>query len=248
MRGTTGSSSASAPRSGGSSAPTAAGGSTPGKDVLVVGTGNTGAEIAVDLVEGGAARVQLSARTPPNIVLRAFAGVPTQALGIALRPLPAGVVDPLVGVFQRITIGDLTRYGVPRPPRGMYTQVLRDGVIPILDMGIIAALKRGQVEVVRGVAAFDGAEVVLDGGGRVRPAVVIAATGYRRGLEPLCGHLGLLRPDGNPAVHGPATHPDAPRLHFIGYSNPISGNLREMAKDARRIARALKRGLGSRPS
>jgi putative flavoprotein involved in K+ transport len=40
-------------------------------------------------------------------------------------------------------------------------------------------------------------------------------------------------------VHGPVTHPEAPGLHFIGYTNPISGNLRELGIDARRIARAV---------
>jgi hypothetical protein len=37
----------------------------------------------------------------------------------------------------------------------------------------------------------------------------------------------------------------APRLHFIGYSNPISGNLREIAIDARKVARAVAKELGS---
>lgn len=210
-----------------------------GRDVLVVGSGNSGAEIAVDLVEGGAARVRLSARTIPNIIPRAIAGVPTQALGILLRPLPPRVVDPIVTLFQRVTVGDLTRHGVPRAPRGVYTQVLRDGVLPILDVGLIAALKKGQVEVVPGVEGFDGADVLLAGGGRARPDAVIAATGYRRGLEQLVGHLGVLRDGGLPAVHGAAAHAGAPGLHFIGYTNPISGNLREMARDARRIARAV---------
>ncbi len=51
------------------------------KDVLVVGAGNSGAEIAVDLVEGGASRVWLSVRTPPNIVRRDRLGVPSQVIG-----------------------------------------------------------------------------------------------------------------------------------------------------------------------
>jgi putative flavoprotein involved in K+ transport len=46
------------------------------KSVLVVGTGNSGAEICVDLVEGGAAAVSLSVRTPPNILRRDVAGFP----------------------------------------------------------------------------------------------------------------------------------------------------------------------------
>ena len=61
-----------------------------GRDVLVVGTGNSGAEIAVDLVDGGAARVRLSVRTPPNIVRRDRFGIPAQVLGIVLGKLRCG--------------------------------------------------------------------------------------------------------------------------------------------------------------
>jgi putative flavoprotein involved in K+ transport len=212
-----------------------------GRDVLVVGTGNTGAEIAVDLVEAGAARVRVAVRTPPNILRRELGGLPSQVLGVLLRPLPAALVDGVAGAMARLTVGDLRPYGLPPAPRGAFTRVLSDGQIPILDVGFVDAVKARKLEIVGAVEGFDGAEVLLAGGARIRPDAVIAATGYRRGLEPLVGHLGLLRPDGLPRVHGPETHPDAPGLHFIGYSNPVSGNLREMAIDARRIARAVKR-------
>jgi len=78
-------------------------------------------------------------------------------------------------------------------------------------------------------------------GQRIRPDAVIAATGFRRGLEPLVGALDVLRADGRPLVQGPRTHPNAPGLYFIGYSNPISGNLRELGIDAKRIAREVAR-------
>jgi putative flavoprotein involved in K+ transport len=68
---------------------------------------------------------------------------------------------------------------------------------------------------------------------------VIAATGYHRNLEPLVGHLGVLTADGHPAAHGAETHPQARGLHFIGFSEPLSGNLREIRFDARKIARAI---------
>jgi putative flavoprotein involved in K+ transport len=210
-----------------------------GRDVLVVGAGNTGAEIAVDLVEGGAARVRLSIRTPPNIVLRELGGVPTQVISIALRPLPTRMVDPIVATLQRLTIGDLSRWGLPKSPRGAFTSVLRDGQIPILDVGLVAMVKSGRVEVVPAVERFSGADVVLADGAQLSPSVVIAATGYRRGLEALVGHLELLDERGLPVVHGPVTHPSAPDLYFIGYTNPVSGNLRELGIDARRIARAV---------
>jgi putative flavoprotein involved in K+ transport len=70
---------------------------------------------------------------------------------------------------------------------------------------------------------------------------VSAATGFRRGLESLVGELGLVGPDDLPLVHGADTLRGAPDLYFIGFTNPISGNLRELGIDARRIARAAGR-------
>ena len=212
------------------------------RDVLVVGTGNSGAEIAVDLSEGGAASVRIAVRTPPNIVLREVGGVAAQRLGILLRRVPPAIVDPIARLLRRLTIGDLTPYGLPAPPRGLYARA-RDGQIPILDVGLVAALKRRRVTAVPAVRAFEGRDVLLEGGSRIQPDAVIAATGYVRALEPLVGHLGVLDAAGAPTVHGTRTHPAAPDLYFIGYTNPISGNLREIALDAPKIARAVRRSL-----
>ncbi|MGH2774822.1 MAG: flavin-containing monooxygenase, partial [Actinomycetota bacterium] len=122
------------------------------KDVLVVGAGNSGAEIVVDLVESGARKVWLSVRTGPNIMRRDLAGFPTQALGVVLGKLPVSVVDRAAGVAQRLTVGDLSKYGMPRPGRGLYSRVRQDERIPVLDVGLIGALKRGRVSGVRAVA------------------------------------------------------------------------------------------------
>jgi putative flavoprotein involved in K+ transport len=213
-----------------------------GRHVLVVGTGNSGAEIAVDLIEGGAASVRIAVRTPPNIVRREVGGLATQRLGIALRHVPPAIVDPIARLLQRLTVGDLTPYGLPPSPRGTYTRA-REGQIPILDVGLIDALKSRRVTIVPAVRAFDGRDVILEGEGRIQPDAVIAATGYVRALERLVGHLGVLDARGLPLAHGAQTHPAAPGLYFIGYTNPIGGNLREIGIDARKIAKALRRIL-----
>src|SRR5206468_9879705 len=70
-----------------------------GKSVLVVGSGNTGAEIAVDLVESGAREVTIAIRTPPHIVLREKYGVPSLALGILFRRLLPRVFDPIAAAI-----------------------------------------------------------------------------------------------------------------------------------------------------
>jgi putative flavoprotein involved in K+ transport len=209
-----------------------------GKEVLVVGAGNSGAEIAVDLVEGGAAGVRLSVRTPPQIFPRQALGIPSQAIGICVPHLPVAVGDRMLALLQRVFVGDLSRFGMPRAEPRPYSDYLRRDAIPILDVGLVKALKHREVEVVAAVDSFDADGVVLGDGSRVDADAVIAATGYRRDLEPLVGHLGVLEPSGRPVVHGARTHPGAPDLHFIGFTNPISGNLRELGIQAREIAAA----------
>ncbi|MFE2145830.1 flavin-containing monooxygenase [Streptomyces sp. NPDC059456] len=214
-----------------------------GRDVLVVGVGNTGAEIAVDLAEGGAGRVRLAVRTVPHIVRRSTAGWAAQRTGILVRRLPVRLVDRLGALVAKSSVPDLAAYGLPRPDTGLYSRV-KEGAVPVQDVGLIDAVRTGKVEPVAAVASFEGAEVVLADGTRITPDAVIAATGYRRGLEGLVGHLGVLDERGRPRAHGARTPAQAPGLYFTGFTNPISGMFREMALDAEKIARALSRRLG----
>ena len=212
-----------------------------GRDVLVVGAGNSGAEIAADLVEGGAHKVWISIRTPPNIVRRdGPVGIAPQQLGILMRPLPLKVVDPLSLLVQKLVIGDLSQYGIAAPASGVATRVLQ-GHIPLIDFGFLVQLKAGRIEVVPGVTGFEGGEVIC-GARRLRADAVIAATGFSPGLEPMVGHLGVLDSTGRPRFHAPQCSPQAAGLFFIGYSNPISGNLREIGHDAIALGPVLAAG------
>jgi putative flavoprotein involved in K+ transport len=209
-----------------------------GRDVLVVGPGNTGAEIAVDLVEGGARQVWLAVRSAPHIVRRTTAGWPAQGTGILVRRLPAPVVNQLARAMSMASVPDLSEYGLPRPDTGLLTRA-REGAIPVQDVGIIAAVQARTVTPVAAVEAVEGGEVLLSDGTRLSPQVIIAATGYSRGLDSLVGHLGVLDERGRPIAHGGSTPWGAPGLYFTGYTNPISGMFRELRIDARKIARAI---------
>ncbi|MEU6088963.1 NAD(P)/FAD-dependent oxidoreductase [Streptomyces sp. NPDC047085] len=211
-----------------------------GRDVLVVGVGNTGAEIAVDLVEGGASRVRLAVRTAPHIVRRTTLGWPAQYSGVLVRRLPVRLVDQLAKSVGRLGVPDLSAHGLPRPDTGMYSRVMQ-GAVPVQDVGLIDAVRAGKVEVVAAVEGFEDGKVVLADGSRIEPDAVIAATGYVRALEGLVGHLGVLDARGRPVVQGARTPAGAPDLYFQGYTNPISGMFRELAIDARKIAKAAAR-------
>jgi putative flavoprotein involved in K+ transport len=216
-----------------------------GLDVLVVGVGNSGAEIATDLGEGGARRVWIAVRTPPQIVRRDVAGWPAHATGILVSRLPSAVVDPVARLQRRLTIPDLTRYGIRRPDDGLMSRVRRVGEVPLQDVGFIAAVLSGTVTPVAAVTGFEGDKVLLSDGSAISPQAVIAATGYRRGLEKMVGDLGVLDDGGLPRARG-AT-PAAPGLFFVGYTVSLRGMLRDIAADARRVAPAVARDFPSGP-
>ena len=211
------------------------------RDVLVVGAGNSGIDIAGHLIAAGA-HVQVSMRTPPNLAQREILGLPGQPVALLADHIPARLADFSFSLVQRMLFGDLTRLGIPRARDGAYTNFYRRLRNPAIDDGFIAALKQGRTQVVAEVRRLDGPEVVLADESRLRPDAVICATGYRRGLERLVGHLGVLRPDGVPfAYRGAPEHPAAPQLYFAGMWGQFSGEIRLGPIHARRIARAAAR-------
>lgn len=212
-----------------------------GMDVLVVGTGNSGAEIAHDVFDGGARSVRLSVRTPPQIVRRSTAGVPAQLIGMAIKHLPPDWVDPISVTQRRLSIPDLAAQGLPRPDVGIRTTFIKTGTTPILDVGIVDAIRSGRVEIVAAVEAFDGPDVLLADGVRIRPDAVIAATGFDAGLDDLVGHLDVLNARGLPAKTD--GEPALPGLWFVGFVPTLGGQLREGSIAARKVADAVAAGL-----
>ena len=211
-----------------------------GRDVLVVGGGNSALDICLDLLDHGARTISLSLRTPPHIVRRSTFGVPNDVLALAAHRLPVPVIDRLARTIRQRTLGDLAPYGLPLPDDGLATRLVERGTIPTIDPGgFVSAVRRGRIQVVPGVERLDRTAAVLSDGRRVEADAIIAATGYRKDLEPLVGHLRVLDERGDPVVSGGRTLPHAAGLHFIGFTNVLSGNLRQIRLDAAKIAHAV---------
>jgi cation diffusion facilitator CzcD-associated flavoprotein CzcO len=208
-----------------------------GSEALVVGPGCSGMEIAFDLAQGGARTVNVAVRTQPNIMLRQSGPMPGDLPAIALLSLPPRIADVPARLVRRLSIGDLSAYGLRPPAEGLFARHHREGKAPaILDKEVIEAIKHRRIGIVVGLESLEQDGVVLADGTRLQPDVVIAATGYARGLEPLVGHLGVLDERGAPRVHGgPAA---APGLRFVGYT-PVQGQIGLMGREARRAAREI---------
>jgi putative flavoprotein involved in K+ transport len=112
-------------------------------------------------------------------------------------------------------------------------------VIPIVDVGLAAAVKQRSVRVVPAVAGFEAGVAVLADGSRVAVDAVVAATGFRTGLEPLVGHLGVLDERGRPLVRDVEEPVAAPGLHFVGYEVTLGGTLRRAGIEAKQLTTAV---------
>jgi hypothetical protein len=146
-----------------------------GERVLVVGMGNTGAEIALDLAEHGVA-VDLSVRSPVNVVHRDVLGRPTQLTSIALSRLPTAWGDWLARWLRDLTVGDLTPYGL---------QLRELGKTPVIDVGTLARIRAGDIVVRPGLERFTERGVRFGDGTQSDYDTVVLATGYRSGVAAL---------------------------------------------------------------
>lgn len=216
-----------------------------GRRVLVVGIGNSGTEIATQLTRAARGPVAISVRNTANLLPAQVCKVPLTDPARLSERAPTCFVDHAGFALQRLTVGNLAPYGLARPTVGIATEQKTTRMGPVIDRGFSQAVKTGRIRVVPPIASFDGHSVRLIGGHRVMPDAVIAATGYHPDLVPLVGHLGVLTPDGLPAVHGGDTAKELPGLFFTGYWWPLTGQLREMGRSARQIAAAIRTRIGA---
>lgn len=210
-----------------------------GRRVLVVGMGNTGAEIALDLCEAGV-EVALSVRGPVNIVPRDVLGRPTQRTAMLLARLPTRMGDRLGVLLRRLTVGDLTRFGIRTPDLPPSAQLRERGSTPVIDVGTVRRIREGRIRIYPGIEGFDPGGVTFRDGRRLEVESVILATGYRHGLQRFVPGLeGFLDRHGNPRA--PVGEGPLQGLYFVGFDPYRPGGIlgavfRESAMVVERIA------------
>ncbi|MFW6097840.1 MAG: flavin-containing monooxygenase [Chloroflexota bacterium] len=205
-----------------------------GQKVLVAGCGNSGAEIALDLAEHGA-RPALAVRGPIHVVPRDLLGLPILTWSIVLSRFPPRVADFLSAPLIRLSVGDLSAYGLRRPPYGPLTQIAERGRIPVIDVGTVAAIKDGRISVYPGVERFTDEGVVFVDGQVAQFDAMILATGYCPALADFLEDVDEVTDEhGVPRTSGEES--DLPGLYFCGFYVSPAGMLHEIATEAPRIA------------
>ncbi|WP_457151398.1 flavin-containing monooxygenase [Mesorhizobium sp. P5_C1] len=200
-----------------------------GQSVLIVGMGNTGAEIALDLVEGGA-RPTISVRGGVHIVPRELLGVPIQIVGMAARLMPQRINDALFPVILDLALGTLEKYGLKRPSQGMLQQIAVASRIPVIDVGTVAKIREGAIKVAPDIAEITEQGAHFADGKRREFDAIIFATGFRP------GYARLLQPGIQPGRSGANGRASELGLYLIGFHNPVTGLLREISIEAGQIA------------
>ncbi|MBM9596408.1 flavin-containing monooxygenase [Roseitranquillus sediminis] len=217
--------------------------SVAGQRVLVVGFGNSGGEIALELSEAGR-QVHLAVRRPVNVLPRDIFGVPVYRLQLLQRLLGPRAADRVAAPLMRLVLGDLSRIGLARPEKGPATAVAEDQRIPLLDIGTLGRIRSGDIALRPGIARLDGPRVTFADGSTDEYDALVLATGFRPDLSAIFGGVpGALMPDGRPARSG-APGPVA-GLYFCGYRATAMGQFRTNAAEARAIAADAASGVAS---
>jgi cation diffusion facilitator CzcD-associated flavoprotein CzcO len=131
-----------------------------GKRVLVVGFGNSGGEIALDLAEAGI-DTTIAVRGPVQILPRDLLGLPILTWAIAQRHLPARVSDFINAPVIRLSVGSIEKLGMRRAAKGPRQMVEEDGRVPLLDIGTVAKIRAGKIKVRGDIAKLSPDEVAF---------------------------------------------------------------------------------------
>lgn len=213
-----------------------------GKGVLVAGAGNSGIDVLNHLAKADTGPMWLSARHAPAILPKRVANFAVHKNATWLARLPSPIADLVIATTQRLSFGDLRKLGLPPAAIGGASRLASESVAIATDDGAVAAMKAGRIVVVPVIRAFDGARVILDDGQSFTPDVVIAATGYRTGLEGMVGHLGVLDTAGKPLFNGGDNDPQLPGLWFTGMRADLRGCFANAIDKAGAIAGRISAG------
>ncbi|KNA08247.1 hypothetical protein SOVF_164030 [Spinacia oleracea] len=207
-----------------------------GKKVLVVGCGNSGMEVSLDLSNHNA-QPTVVCRSSVHILPREIMGRSTFELAMLLMKwIPLWLVDKILLFFAWFLLGDMQKYGLKRPNIGPLELKNKQGKTPVLDIGALAKIRSGDIKVVSGIKSFNANSVELIDGETVEVDSVILATGYRSNVPSWLQEGEFFNKNGFPKTPFPSAWKGKSGLYAVGFTRK---GLAGASFDAMKIAQDI---------
>ena len=205
-----------------------------GKKVLVVGFGNSACEIAMDLTEHGA-ETSISVRSAVNVLPKEILGIPVLKIGIWQSLLPAKLADTLNKPVLALFVGDIEKYGLKKLPYGAIEQIREHHQVPLLDLGTMSLIKKGQLQVLPDVKSVDGNHVLFSNGISKDFDAIVTGIGYDHNIQKFLDLPDERLEDMSLFIKEQRFFGNQ-NLYFCGYYVSPTGMLREMNIESEIIA------------
>jgi cation diffusion facilitator CzcD-associated flavoprotein CzcO len=202
-----------------------------GRRVLVVGVGNSGAEIGSEIARAGG-KVTVAVRSGANVVPLTLAGLPIQYLAYWVRKLPHAMQERVVGLVRLMS--EIKR-GPPVLPRPAHSPL---DAIPVIGFHLVDAIVQGLVDMRTGIAELTAEGARFTDGTVGSFDDIILATGFGAALAPL-GGLVQVDPKGFARRRDRVVSADQPDLFFVGHNYDATGGLYNINRDSRLAARLI---------
>ncbi|KAK8944473.1 putative indole-3-pyruvate monooxygenase YUCCA3 [Platanthera zijinensis] len=212
-----------------------------GKKVLVVGCGNSGMEICLDLCQHNALP-SMVVRDSVHVLPREVFGKSTFEMAVAMMNwLPLWLVDRILLILARLALGNTEKYGLKRPATGPFQLKKTKGKTPVLDIGTVEKIKSGKIKVVSGVNKFFHGEAELVDRRRLDVDAVILATGYRSNVHSWLQESEFFSKDGQTKTPFPDGWKGENGLYSVGFTRRgLSGVFSDAVRAAEDIGRIWK--------
>lgn len=143
-----------------------------GKRVLIIGAGNSGADIACDAA-ANADKAFISLRRGYHFIPKHIFGLPADEVSEKGPQLPMWLTRLLFGGILRLVNGNLSRFGLPKPDHKLFESH------PLLNSQLLHYLQHGDIQVRPDISHYEGDQVVFKDGTRETLDLVLYATGYK---------------------------------------------------------------------
>lgn len=201
------------------------------QNVLVVGAGNSGVDIACDAAFA-AKTAYSSMRRGYHFVPKNIFGIPADVFGAKSSWMPMWLSQLTFGGLLRLLNGDLTRLGLQKPDHRIFESH------PIMNTQVLHYMQHGDLIAKPDIDRLDGSDVIFVDGTRAQVDKIILATGYNWKLPYLSDDFYKWE-NNRPLTFMKIFNPTEPSLFINGFVETNSGAYKLFDEMGLLIAKAI---------